>query len=206
MALAGVNNHAGGLVHDNQRLVFKHDVQRDVFRPGRFAGRFDQFQFDALAASQAVTGLCALAVNAHRIRVDGPPQVRAAVIRQTLGQEPIEPGAGISGADLQFHPRIGRFFSRHGRFANPAENAKLYLLAGGGESPAGGNSGVPSAPAPPEGADSLGPDSLGPEPNLLGSNRSAAGELGWPNFEGSKSGMPEEPAPGAVRAGWSNQL
>ena len=108
-----MDDHAGGLVDDDNLFVFVDDVERDVFgREVERRGRCE-FYLDAVARADFVRWLGGAAVDERVAVFDEPLDGRAARALDARGEHRVEPRARFLFGDLEgerLDLRFGRGF------------------------------------------------------------------------------------------------
>ena len=103
-----MDDEAGGLVHDDQVVVFIGDRERDVLAAGCLVQRRRDVERDRLARFDPVCGLrYRLARNRDPARLDQGLEPRAGERRDGLRQKPVESRAIILPGDVEPVARFG---------------------------------------------------------------------------------------------------
>ncbi len=100
VALAGVHNQSGRLVEHDNRLVFMHDVERNVFRRQCAVRQLGKPHRDDVVDPQLPRRLDRNAVNENRLLINGFLKKHPAEIRKDAAQIVIDTpavGAGLDG-------------------------------------------------------------------------------------------------------------
>src|SRR5579885_58542 len=136
----GVDDHAGGLVDDDDLRVFVNDVERDVF--GReFGGgrRGDFLDLDALARAELVRGLRGATADEYVAFFNRALEQRAAHALDARGEEGVESRPGVCFRSFKrerFRFRPGeRLFDRGFAFDARALAAHARAVPAVGASP-----------------------------------------------------------------------
>jgi hypothetical protein len=96
-----MHDHAGSLIHHDDRIVLVKNFNRDILRRGALARHLDLAYGDPPAGSQLERRLAILAVDTHVAGVDRAAQRGSAERGQLAGQKNIEPLARLIGRDLE---------------------------------------------------------------------------------------------------------
>ncbi len=91
MSLGGVDHHTRWLVDHDQLIVFKNDVQRDVFRFLDVAGFGGKFELDLLIRFQPRRGFCNFAIDDDVASCHGTLNLCPAELWKVLYEESVQP-------------------------------------------------------------------------------------------------------------------
>jgi eukaryotic-like serine/threonine-protein kinase len=97
-----VDDHAGGLVEDDEIFILKQNIQRDVLRRVVERNRFREHDADAVAEFHRVTGLGGMTIDLDELLANERLDARAGKVIETGGEKRVQT---FSGAlfDLDFH-------------------------------------------------------------------------------------------------------
>lgn len=101
MAFSGVNDHAGPLVDDDDRIVFVKNTERDLLRLGSFAGSCDLVDDNDATFVESQRCFTGGVVDVDVTGVDCPAQGRAAEGGKLLGEKYVEPAACLFRRDRE---------------------------------------------------------------------------------------------------------
>jgi len=104
VAAAGMHDEPRGLVHDEQRRVLEHDVERDVLRPVRDLRAFGQgSELNHLAAAHLLPGKRGAAIDGRPAGSHPAREAAAREFRQQLRERLVQSHAGAGAGRGDFH-------------------------------------------------------------------------------------------------------
>ena len=99
---SGVNGHTGGLVDDDEVVVFVEDVERDGFSFSFERCAWFRLNGDALAATEFLARLGRLAIDENEAGIDEFLDAGAGKFGTMRGDKAVEARAGIGGRGEEF--------------------------------------------------------------------------------------------------------
>src|ERR1051325_9753706 len=96
-----MDHESGGLIYDNQRLIFINDLDRNVLRRESGCHRSDQLHFDTIVFAEFVGRFGGLIVYEYIFTLDQPLQTRPAPALELRSKIGIESNSDMLRADFE---------------------------------------------------------------------------------------------------------
>src|SRR6266404_6110481 len=102
-AMRGVNEHSGGFVYDNDLIILKNDIERNILRPHGGASRVVDDDLDKIVRAKPVADVFPSTVDFTPFGFHQIPKVHFAQTAKMTQQKILEPHLVVLGGGLYFY-------------------------------------------------------------------------------------------------------